>query len=92
MVKKTGYKETQYYIDRREKDVHVGHVLSTIFIMGIALEEMQRLQAHSAESSVVSRSYATLLIPVHSLEKGSKVTQLYWRFVNVCGTTDHSSH
>ena len=47
--------------------VCVCYVLSTILIMGMGLEEIQILQAHSAESSVVSRSYATLLIPVHSL-------------------------
>ena len=47
--------------------MRVSHVLTTIFIMGMALWVMQRLQAHSAESSVVRRSYATLLIPVHSL-------------------------
>ena len=39
----------------------------TILTVGIALLFTQLSQTHSAESSAVSRSYATLLIPVHSL-------------------------
>ena len=40
----------------------------------MAFSETQRSHTHSAESSAVSRSYATLLMPVHSLrrEEGKK--------------------
>lgn len=36
------------------------------FMVGIVLLAMHLSHAHSAESSAVSRLYATLLIPVHS--------------------------
>lgn len=40
--------------------------LEAILIVGIVLFEMHLSHTHSAESSPVSRLYATLLIPVHS--------------------------
>ena len=44
--------------------------------MGMALREIQMLHAHSAESSVVNKSYATLLIPVQSLWRSESTSHI----------------
>ena len=60
--------QLRVYTIQTESVCVVCQVLTTVILMrGMALREIQVLQAHSAESSAVSRSYATLLIPVHSL-------------------------